>query len=104
MVKHADAKQLATVFETPSQDAIFLTGSRIAARMVVGQDNGARVHKQKRLEDFAGMDDAHGDRSDADGVDADNRMFRVETDDQEMLTIESIEERYKGAGILSGNR
>lgn len=63
--------------------------------MVVRQDDGTRVHEDEWLEDFAGMDDAHGDRSDADGVDADDSMFRVEAHDEEMLAVESIEERRK---------
>src|SRR5581483_4531530 len=46
-------------------------------------------------EDFAGMDDAEGNRPDADGVDADDGMLRVQANDDEMLAIESIEERLK---------
>ena len=103
MIKHGDAEELATLFKAPSQGAIFLAGSRIAARMVVRQDDGAGVHKDQWLEDFARVDDAQGDRSDAHGVDADDAMFRVKGYDHEMLAIESIEERLKqpvcGLGI-----
>lgn len=93
MVKHGDAEQLATVFEAPRQGAVFWARSRISARMVVGQDDGARVHEDQWLEDFAGVDDAHGGRSDADSVDADDGMLRVKSYDHEMLAIEPLEER-----------
>ena len=59
------------------------------------QDDGARVQQNQWFEDFAGVDDAHRHRSDANGVDADDSMFCVETNDQEMLAIESIEEGPK---------
>lgn len=95
MVKHGDPKQLAAFLEAPGRGAILLTGSGIAARMVVRQNDGARVHEDEWLEDFTGVDDAHGRRSDADGIDADDRIFGVESDDQEMLAIESIEEWHK---------
>ena len=95
MVQHGDAEQLAAFLEALSQSPVFLTGNRIAAGVVVGQDDGARVHQDEWLEDFARVDDAHGDRSDAHGVDTDDSMFRVETDDQEMLAIEVIEERHE---------
>ena len=45
-----------------------LQGRILTRRMT----DGARVHEDQWLEDFAWMDDAHGDRSDADGVDADD--------------------------------
>lgn len=93
MVKHRDAEQLAALFEAPSQGAVFLTGSRIAAGMVVCQEDGAGVHEDRRFEHLTGMDDAQGDRSDADGVDANDRMFRVQANDHEMLPIEPIEKR-----------
>lgn len=95
VVKHGDAEQLAAVIESTSQGAIFLAGSRIAARMVVRQDDGARVHEDEWLEDFAGMDDAQGEGSHAHGVDANDSMFRVQANNDEMLAIESIEERLK---------
>ncbi|CAE6732340.1 hypothetical protein NSPZN2_100421 [Nitrospira defluvii] len=95
VVKHGDAQQLAPIFKSPSQSTVFWARTRIAARMVVGQDDGTRVHEDEWLEDFAGMDDAEGNRSDADGVDADDGMLRVKAYDQEMLAIESIEDRYK---------
>lgn len=95
MIKHGDPEQVASLFEASSQGTIFLTGSRIAAGMIVCQENGAGVHEDQWLEDFAWMDDAHSDRSDAHGVDADDRVFGVETHDHEMLAIESIEERLK---------
>lgn len=95
MIKHDDPEQLAALFEAPSQGAIFWTGRRIATGMVVRQDDGARVHEDQWLEDLARMDNAHRDRSDADGVDADDGMLRVEAHDHEMFAIESIEEGLK---------
>lgn len=95
MVQHGDAEQLAAFLEALSQSPVFLTGNRIAAGVVVGQDDGARVHQDEWLEDFARVDDAHGDRSDAHGVDTDDSMLGVEAHDHEMLAIESLEERYK---------
>ncbi len=95
MVKDGDADKLTRVFESPSQGAIFLTGSRVSTGMVVRQEDRARVHEDEWFEDFARMDDAQGDRSDADSVDADNGMLRVKGNDYEMLAVESIEERLK---------
>ena len=63
--------------------------------MVVGQEDRTGIHEDRRFEHLTGMDNAPGDRSDAHGVDANDRVFGVETHDHEMLAIESIEERFK---------
>lgn len=93
MVKDGDADKLTRVFESPSQSAVLPAGSRITAGMVVRQEDGAGVHEDRGFEHLTGMDDAQGDRSDADGVDANDRMFRVQANDHEMLPIEPIEKR-----------
>ena len=53
MIKHGDADKLTRVFEAPSQDTIFLTGSRIAAGMIVRHHQRHRVESERIAGDIA---------------------------------------------------
>lgn len=60
--------------------------------------SGAGIHENKGLEDFAGMDDRHGERADRNDIEADNAVFGIEATDHELFTVDALEAGSKKGG------
>lgn len=60
---------------------------RVAARMLMADNERRCIIEDSRLEDFAGMDDARIDTPDMRPVDGDDPVLRVQQDDEKHLTV-----------------
>ena len=89
VVEQPDAEQFTGPPESCGQRSIFDARCGIAGWVIVRGDDRTRVEEDRRFKYLAGMHDAERERANGDDVDADDRMFGIETTDHKLFAVES---------------
>ena len=85
VVEHVHAEQRAGINEATCQLDVVSAGARIAAGMIVREDDRCGVCQQRRLEHLARMDERRVKRASAHLVIGDHAMLRGQAEDSEDL-------------------
>ena len=74
---------------------------RVAARMLMADDERRRIVENSGLENFTGMDNARINAPDVRPVNGDDAVLRVQQNDEEHLTVIVLDEAFSDKeGIL----
>lgn len=90
MVEEPDPQQLGAFSQPRRQRKIFPARHDVSGRMIMGTEPGGGIHQNERFQDFARMDDGEREGADGDDIDPDQVMLRIESADDELLTVEAV--------------
>jgi hypothetical protein len=91
VVQDVDAEKLPGLHQAPGQGAVFLARLGCPRWMVMTAHERGGIAEDGGLHDFAGMDDAGGQRPDRHGVDADDLVFLIQHGHQEVFAVHGAE-------------
>ena len=66
--------------------------------MIVGTNEGGRVHEDQRLKDFPRMHDGQGQGANRDDINADDAVLGIEPTDDELFSIQAFKAGPEKAG------
>ena len=95
MVQHTNAEQLTTGYQSRREKPVFLTRHRVAAGMIVQENDRGRRLADRQLEDLAWMDDAVRQTSFGHDCLANDGIFRIEQNGRKYLVTEIPQPRMK---------
>src|SRR6516162_1197343 len=78
VIEDADTDELTRIAEALGELDVLCARRRVAARVIVSQEQRSGVAGDCRLEDLSWVDDRRRERSDGDRVDSDRSVLRVE--------------------------
>jgi len=93
VVEDSNAEQLADLTQALRELDVLARRRRIAAGVIVHQNDRCRRQEDGRTENFAGMRGRGGQRPNRDRVNADQAVLRVEKRHDKLLPINPLEER-----------
>lgn len=105
VIQYPDAEKLRSLLQPAGDLQILPAGGGIAGGMVVNQDEGAGRGEQDALEHLPGVDDAGGQAAGRDVIDADQAVFPVQVEGEEMLLAlppQEGEHLVHGVGRVDG--